>query len=633
MHCACADAPLSTAADSREPAAVDAGLSGSAVGRLCSKDELDEVPDYVPSLRALSLSAVSAHVRMAAASRWRSTWLGWSALIAIDLVSRASYLTPRLITARGFVNYSAACMALWIVIRLLQVVTHRPRVILVALLVALPMAVEWAVFGSYGQFVAPTDFVAFFESPRVVFQAAGEGGDRFGSLAVFCLATASAWLVPPEAKPLRWWRASVASLALATTIGVGASYWRASPSLEHSQPAFACALAGVMKRATVHAKGSGRATVPSAPALPQNAERLPNIVLVLGESLAASHLTLYGYDKPTTPHLQELFDRKELLAFRDAVVMGPHTRTSVPYIMTGLAGPDPGGRVFRAPTVTQYAKARGYHTAFVSAQEESWGDLDAMLREGTDEFHSGLEFAPHVDVLKGADDLVVLERGVLPAIRSLAEPFFLVVHMDGSHLPYSDHSPASHKIFPEDGVNGANAYDNTIRVTDEYVARVFETLRARDPNAWLFFTSDHGQPLGEGGAFFNRGYQSNVVRDPLLAFPPQSSDHARWTEIADSQVSACDLTPTILHLMQTAPPSDAPMDCTDWLARRPAPRYRVVSAYTPAYVAEPTMLVLEPGGKQALYDLWRSTVTLDDGVPRPMTEHLFPPEIGSRLSH
>ena len=164
--------------------------------------------------------------------------------------------------------------------------------------------------------------------------------------------------------------------------------------------------------------------------------KLPNIVLVVGESLAASHLSLYGYERDTSPRLQALQTQGQLVALRDATVMGPNTRTSVPYIFTGLEGPDPDGRVFRAPTILEYAKARGYHTAFVSAQEESWGNFDVLFHEGVDTFRTGIEFAPEVDVLKGADDLVVLEQGVLPLLRSLPEPFFVVLHMDGSHLPY-----------------------------------------------------------------------------------------------------------------------------------------------------------------------------------------------------
>jgi len=235
-------------------------------------------------------------------------------------------------------------------------------------------------------------------------------------------------------------------------------------------------------------------------------------------------------------------------------------------------------------------------------------------------------------VLKGGDDLVVLEQGVLPAIQSLVEPFFLVVHMDGSHVPYGHHSPPSHKVFPEDGVNSMAAYDNSIRVTDEFVARTFATLRARDPDAWMFFTSDHGQALGEGGAFYNRGYQTNVVRDPLLVFPPPSADPAEWALLADAQASACDLTPTILHLMKSMPAPGAPMDCADWLAGPLKRHIRVVSAYTPAYVDEPTMLVLMPDGERAVYDLWRGTVTMNDGNAFPIAERALPPEVASRLA-
>jgi glucan phosphoethanolaminetransferase (alkaline phosphatase superfamily) len=557
-------------------------------------------------------------------------WLGWGLLVAIDVVTRARYLAPRLPTARGLVNYAASAAALWIVVRLLQLLEYRRRLLGYALVIALPMAIQQVVFASYGQFVAPTDILAFFESPRVVLQAAHEGGDGFGSVLMLALVMACGAISPRPVLPLgRKHLAAFAFVLCALTV-TGMRYWRASPTLEHSEPAFVCALAGIAGRATVTAKGMGRPNVP--PSTTPAKEPLPNIVLVLGESLAASHLTLYGYDKPTSPGLQALADHGDLLALRDAVVMGPHTRTSLPYIMTGLAGPDPTGRVFHAPTVTQYAKARGYHTAFVSAQEESWGDLDALLREGTETFHTGLEFAAQVDVMKGADDLVVLEKGVLPTLRTLAEPFFLVVHMDGSHLPYGDHSPPSHKYFAEDGINGTAAYDNTIRVTDDYVSRLFGAVRARDPKAWLLFTSDHGQALGEGGAFFNRGYQSNVVRDPLLVFPPTSSDRERWRALVDAPFSACDLAPTLLHLMNTSPLPHAPMDCVDWLGAVPERRYRVVSAYTPAYVAEPTMLVLEPDGKRALYDLTRRTVTTNDAAARPMSEHMFPPEIAARLS-
>jgi phosphoglycerol transferase MdoB-like AlkP superfamily enzyme len=561
-------------------------------------------------------------------NRFRSIWVAWGALLLTDLIGRIDYLAPRITTLRGVLNYVAAAIVLWIALRFIVLARGRTRLFLYFALIAVPVTVQWMVFRSYGAFVTPTDFAAFAESPRVVFQAAGEAADRIGSLVVFLFTMAAFWLLPRRPKPLGWKRKTAMAALTVAAMTTGTLYWRASPTLEHPQPAFACAVAGLAKRVGVQARGEGRLHVPHAAATDA---RLPNIVLVVGESLAASHLTMYGYDRPTSPQLQKLTNEDVLIPMRDAVVMGPHTRTSVPYIMTGLAGPDPNGRVFRAPTVTEYAKARGYHTAFVSAQEESWGDLDAMLREGADIFKTGISFAATVDVLKGGDDLVVLEQGVLPTLKTLPEPFFLVVHMDGSHLPYRNHSPPSHKYFSEaEGVNSIGAYDNTIRVTDEFLSRLHEALEGRDQNAWMFFTSDHGQPLGEGGAFYNHGYQSNVVRDPLFVFPPRDARTAMHA-VAEAQTSACDVAPTILHLMRTAPMPNAPMDCADWLAGAPAPRVRVVSAYTPAYLLEPTMLLVLPGGQHELYDLWRGTVTGDDGVARPISEHALPREVQARL--
>jgi glucan phosphoethanolaminetransferase (alkaline phosphatase superfamily) len=561
-------------------------------------------------------------------------------LVAIDLTTRAAYLAPRLVTVRGAVNYAVASLTLWLTLRLLATLSQGRRAIAFALLVALPMAVEWAMFRSFGQFVETTDFVAAVAEPGVTVRAARSGADAAGAAFVFALALGAGWLLPRSVCPLRAWRAGLYAAIVATALGVGASYWRASPNLEHSQPAFASAAFGLLRRASARTRSARHVVVaPGAPAplgVP-GGEKLPNIVLVLGESLAASHLTLYGYDRPTSPKLAELRATGELVALRDVVVAGPHTRTSVPYIVTGLEGPDPRGRVFGAPNVLEYAKARGYHTAFVSAQEESWGGLDTILREGADTFRTGLQFAPEVDILKGCDDPVLLAQGALPALASLAEPFVLVVHMDGSHMPYGHHSPPAYKVFPEDdGVNGIAAYDNTVRVTDDFLARLFAAVRRRDREAWMFYTSDHGQALGEGGAFFHRGYQSNVVKDPLLVFPPDEASRAEWLALADAPIEACDLAPTLLHLMHTAPIADAPMDCLDLLggaasAAALASRTRVVSAYTPAFLSEETMLLVRPDGHRALYELWRGTVTLDDGTPRPMSEQPFPPAVASRL--
>ena len=97
--------------------------------------------------------------------------------------------------------------------------------------------------------------------------------------------------------------------------------------------------------------------------------------------------------------------------------------------------------------------------------------------------------------------------------------------------------------MPEDGVNSMNAYDNTVRETDEYVARA--TKRSGPRRQRVDVLHERPRPaVGEGGAFFNHGYQENVVRNALLVFPPPSSPRAHWNELAAAPVAACDLAPT-----------------------------------------------------------------------------------------
>ncbi|MDB4945729.1 MAG: hypothetical protein JWP97_5263, partial [Labilithrix sp.] len=102
--------------------------------------------------------------------------LGWAGLLAIDLISRARYLAPRLATVRGATNYVVAAFALWLFVRLLATVGRTwLRLTLFAIVVALPMATEWGMFRSYGQFVETTDFLTVWTAPRVAMTATGGG--------------------------------------------------------------------------------------------------------------------------------------------------------------------------------------------------------------------------------------------------------------------------------------------------------------------------------------------------------------------------------------------------------------------------------------------------------------------------
>lgn len=333
-------------------------------------------------------------------------------------------------------------------------------------------------------------------------------------------------------------------------------------------------------------------------------KKMPNILWIIGESVAKSHMSLYGYTRKTTPNLDTLRDTGNLIPFQNVVSIGPHTLISVPYMLVGRQHIDPEGIIYSSPNIFEYAKERGYHTAFISSQDLRWKNFDQLSGKNVVNFYrAGTDFSSNVSVAKGADDLKVLNLAIIPHLDQIHEPFLMVAHMDGSHYPYNTHSEKQYKkFFPENSPNGTNAYDNTIVYSDIYLSKLIESARKKDPNIWIFYTTDHGQnvPIAKNNAqinlddeeykqrlleleeskkgifriwrekissmfevkdvnddesriTFNQGYDVDIIHNAFFVLPP-SHYIERIKSIENAPVAQSDIFATILDLMDIQNP-------------------------------------------------------------------------------
>lgn len=343
----------------------------------------------------------------------------------------------------------------------------------------------------------------------------------------------------------------------------------------------------------------------------------PNIVFIVGESLTLEHLGIYGYERDTTPRLAKMMHNNELVLYRNAVTTGTRTLSSVPYMLTGLQGIDPQGLIYSSPTIFNYAKAAGYNTAFITAQDFQWRNIDQIfIDKDLDYYRNGTDFSASVSVSEGADDIKVLETGVFPYLEKTLkseqqEPMLLVVQMNGSHYPYNTHSPDYIKKFlPEKKPNGLNAYDNTVLYTDLYLERLVEAVRAKDPDAWIFYSSDHGQSVSANATFFNSGYSSGIIHNAMMAFPPASA----FTQLQankETPVSQADIFASILQLMKIEPVSE--INGESLLQPIDPDRLRVVSAYMKTLHNEPNAVLVFPDLTYIYLDFERNSITHRDG--------------------
>jgi glucan phosphoethanolaminetransferase (alkaline phosphatase superfamily) len=250
-------------------------------------------------------------------------------------------------------------------------------------------------------------------------------------------------------------------------------------------------------------------------------------------------------------------------------------------MLVGMEGIDPKGRFYQTPSVFNYAKARGYTTAFISAQDTQWGHIKDLFVDGdVDYFWHGVTMNKDASVHKGADDMRVLNEIAMPYIDNITKqekPFLLVLQMDGSHYPYNKHSTKQHKKFlPEDEPNSINAYDNTVVKTDDYLSKIIGKMRSNYPDSWVFYSSDHGQGLGGKSGQFNQDPHLNIIHNPLLISAPKSYYRVLMRN-QNLPVSQADIVPSILAIIGMKP--HANVNGKSLLDTQDPNRLRVVSQY------------------------------------------------------
>lgn len=340
-------------------------------------------------------------------------------------------------------------------------------------------------------------------------------------------------------------------------------------------------------------------------------KNLPNIIYIVGESLVLSHTSLYGYERDTTPNLKKLEVENKIVKFENAIAIGTKTRLSVPYMLIGLEGIDPKGEIYKYPTILNYMKSIGYETSFIASQDLSWGGLkDFLIDKDVDYFVNGTKYNPNARVHKGTDDLIIVENEVLPIIRNAKNPFFMVYQMDGSHYPYSKHSPKEFKRWKEDSANSVNSFDNTVLYTDFVLNKIIENMRIKYPNSWIFYSADHGQNLGGKGGMFNDNFEKDVIHNMMFISPPISY-LKKLKNLKNSPISQTDIVPTILDIVNLQPIK--PLDGFSLLRDIPQDRLRVSSTFMPTLHNSPEATIVFPNLNYWYIDFVKMSVTLEDG--------------------
>ena len=249
--------------------------------------------------------------------------------------------------------------------------------------------------------------------------------------------------------------------------------------------------------------------------------RVPNIVLVIGESYNKHHSQLYGYNKPTTPFQMALAEQGSLVPFTD--VVAPWNLTSFVFKhFLSLHAVGDSGEWCDAPLFPEVFRKAGYHVTFITNQFQS------EAKEAVYDFSGGF-FLNNPEMSKRQFDtrnnsLYRFDEGVLKAYDQLRPKnqahHLVILHLMGSHVEYRARYPQpARRFFTPQNANRPELtkkqryilsdYDNSVRYNDSIVYAV--TRRFIDKDAVVIYMPDHGEEIFDGSPFmYGRMHGANI---------------------------------------------------------------------------------------------------------------------------
>ena len=285
-----------------------------------------------------------------------------------------------------------------------------------------------------------------------------------------------------------------------------------------------------------------------------------NVLFLLLESLRYDHMSLYGYERDTTPFQRQRFS--EAIHFEHAVSNATSTDTSVESIFTGMDWTNP--QLHETSLLWSYLQAAKLNQFYVGSHWLKWNGWfgRAFLSEDVDSIQSPLA----VDASLTGYDMISARKfkKTLAQFAHKDEPFFGVVHFAGTHYPYVspvEHAqwlPADDKFEPNQVDQLINKYNNAIRYNDDAVKSVIQELDKlglRD-NTIIIVTADHAEAMYEHKQFFHgKVFWQEGIHVPLYIDIPDALRKKFTREELDNLasnrkrfVSLVDLFPTILDL-------------------------------------------------------------------------------------
>ncbi len=289
------------------------------------------------------------------------------------------------------------------------------------------------------------------------------------------------------------------------------------------------------------------------------------LLLVIGETARSQNLSLNGYSKNDTNIYTKPFDP---VSFTDFNSCGTSTAISLPCIFSDLGRDN--FSIDKANNRSNLLDIISAARVSVSCFTNNSGSHKGVCARIEDTISLG-----------GKEPDGVLLPLIKDRLNSVATTSLIVAHLQGSHGPsyfrrypaeFARFTPTCDTTLLKECSNEAivNTYDNTILYTDFIIAEMIKMLQNSGIKSTLFYTSDHGESLGENGIYLHGipyalapKMQTKV---PAILWQSDKNELTAAKSLKNANLSHDNIFSTVLGILGVSSPHYDP--AMDFLARR-----------------------------------------------------------------
>src|SRR5476651_77839 len=259
------------------------------------------------------------------------------------------------------------------------------------------------------------------------------------------------------------------------------------------------------------------------------------LVLVIGESTNRQRMSLYGYNRDTTPELDKLKD--QLAIFNNVITPRPYTIEALQQVLTFADEENP-DLYLTTPSLVSMMKQAGYKTFWITNQQ-TMTKRNTMLTTFSEQADEQVYLNNNRNQNARQYDGDVLAP-FAKALADTAERKLIVVHLLGTHMSYQYRYPPTFEKFTDrkgvpDAISDSqleiyNSYDNAVLYNDFVVSSLIKEYAKAEPNGFLLYLSDHGEDVYDSPGHTTLGRNEAKPTLPMYTIPFMAYATPKWKQ-------------------------------------------------------------------------------------------------------